>query len=155
VRGPDRTRRPERGQTLRVRPLVLSALVVGSLLLAAIVLLPAGRSVPDHAARPGSIGSSRIVRPARLHGDQRRERARTKRAARSLSRRQSAARERRAAARRADRRRAVAHDRAIRPRKQQLEPAVPVVAASTARLDRRMPAARPREPPAATAEFEP
>jgi|GEM_PF-6195907 len=156
MRGRDRTGRPERGQARRSRPFALAALVVGSLLLAAIVLLPAGSSVPDDTARRGSTSSSPTARPERPRAEQQwRERARTKRAARTLSRRQSAARDRRAAARRADRRRAVAHDRAIRARKQPPKPAVPVVAASTARPDRRVPAVRPRESPPATAEFEP
>jgi len=158
IRGRRRARRSEQGPRSRVRPLVLLGIAIASLLAAAIVILPAGSSAPDEAARPRIARSSGAAHLSGLRVErQRAARTAQRRASRTLAHRRTVARERRAETRRADRRSAVRRQRAARVHTPSNAPTLTVTNPQTERPQPRLSPVQSekRKPPAATGEFEP
>lgn len=155
--GLHRTRRSERAHRLRLPARVLVLLAVGTVLLAVLVMLAPRSSSPDEAASRSTVSTRTVIATGVLAEQHRRERARARRAERALTRRRAAARGRGAASRRADHRRAKQRDQPVPVRTPQRVPASQVAEPPAARpqLQRPTPSVPTRDPPAATAEFEP
>lgn len=155
VRGRGRTRSREEGHGSRVRSLAVVGIAVASLLVLAVVVLPARPPAPDAGARPAIASNSAASRPTRV-AQQRRERAASRSATRTLAHHRTVARERRAA-RRADRRSAVKRQHTAGVHPPSNAPTLAVTSPPAQRQHPRLTPLQPeqRKPPAATGEFEP